>query len=469
MIDDYKDGRNYNIFFSDINEGIFRKCLIDAFGEVANPIRAIAYFLEDNAKYLNAENLITYDEIERIRKFEIDVEKEITSRINFWENNPPRTADEIYNCAYDFNFFRDNPSSNFANKYLIDRMFQYPEDYVDSLNEIKNNPNKMNCLKVALDEYIQDNSENMRLMDGDRIYINNGPKIHYVRGENNVYSKSVPSMFRDEERTEIDYIIDELKINEFSRELSKIPSIKQWCKNISDINVDAIAQHYGMRTRFLDFTTNIKVALFFASTIWDNKEQRFRPFTKDETCEGTDKQRYGTIYLIPASLVRTVSDIYNYPYIIKIGKQPFLRPYYQSGYLMELGKDDDLNKIPFKIKFKIRLTEELSKRIFEEMNCGNNIYPNEPFEEIATLANKINMSYSINEESIDEFLKRNNCQLNKKVLLEKLKIKGYEIRSTNYLGDDEIKILEKKLKESYDDFPKELKEINVKEKFKFCL
>lgn len=126
-----------------------------------------------------------------------------------------------------------------------------------------------------------------------------------------------------------------------------------------------IAQHYGLKTQFLDLTDDVKVALFFACCkyIGNNK---YRPIDENDLAELGE---YGVLY-------HGCED--NYTQII--GYQPFTRCYKQRGYFIDtaatkpcwefsLTSTDNFTKSLFK------RTPKLSKRIFEEFDGGNMLFP----------------------------------------------------------------------------------------------
>ena len=78
--------------------------------------------------------------------------------------------------------------------------------------------------------------------------------------------------------------------------------------------------------------------------------------------------------------------------ITPVGYQPFMRCSNQHSYMMLTdidGKYDMLYDPLFDI-YKIRLDEEFCKRIFEQMDCGNKIYPNDDIPDISQEIEKIN-------------------------------------------------------------------------------
>lgn len=126
-----------------------------------------------------------------------------------------------------------------------------------------------------------------------------------------------------------------------------------------------IAQHYGLNTQFLDLTDDVKVALFFACCkhIGNNK---YRPIDKNDLSEIGE---YAVLY---HGIEDETTQI--------IGYQPFTRCYKQRGYFIDtassipcwsysLTNTDNFTKSIFK------RTPELSKRIFDEFDEGDALFP----------------------------------------------------------------------------------------------
>ena len=92
---------------------------------------------------------------------------------------------------------------------------------------------------------------------------------HFFRGENQQYLKSVPSLRRRQEgksKYECELIkgIALMRSLQFAKFIWKIDVVPYWEAKLSDINIDAFAQHYGFDRCLLDLTNDFRTALFFA-------------------------------------------------------------------------------------------------------------------------------------------------------------------------------------------------------------
>ncbi len=124
---------------------------------------------------------------------------------------------------------------------------------------------------------------------------------HFFRGENKIYDSCEPSLhralenFATEDQKELYRLVADMRIAEFSFFLNKFDHVKNW--NCSDVLYDTLAQHYGLKTDWLDITTDFDVAMFFATCRYENG--KWYPLTKNET-ELDEKSQYGMIFHMPS-------------------------------------------------------------------------------------------------------------------------------------------------------------------------
>lgn len=145
----------------------------------------------------------------------------------------------------------------------------------------------------------------------------------------------------------------------------------------------AIAQHYGMDTYYLDFTDDIKVALFFASCkhIKNNIDQPYQPITEDDF----RYERYGVLYSKSVGIFDEIGPI---------GSQPFCRCNRQRGYYLDthgksgcwenrISEDNGFSKMYFE------RTPELSKCLCEEFDFGRKLFPKDGLSSLSDATDKI--------------------------------------------------------------------------------
>ncbi len=219
---------------------------------------------------------------------------------------------------------------------------------------------------------------------------------HFFRGENKIYDSCEPSLhralenFSTEDQKELYRLVADMRIAEFSFFLNKFDHVKNW--NCSDVLYDTLAQHYGLKTDWLDITTDFDVAMFFATCRYENG--KWYPLTKNET-ELDEKSQYGMIFHMPSwqNSSRFSFDLQLYAastsgtpikferspqnVIFPIGFQPFMRCHMQNGYGIYMrGKRPLQNDFAFE-KLRFRHSEKLSNKYYEMMEGGEKIYPHE--------------------------------------------------------------------------------------------
>lgn len=239
--------------------------------------------------------------------------------------------------------------------------------------------------------------------------IRQGRQRYYYRGENAFYGSSKANYFRnfvgktDKDRMKI--IISQLQLFSFIRFLEKFDICKKW--SYGQIFPYAIAQHYGFPTNLMDVTSNLDVALFFACCKYDNYTKKWLPLERTDF-EKVDSRknvaniggdsRYAVIH-------RALSEIVDWAYYVEnkgikltkvmpIGYQPFMRCNYQYGYLIRTNSEYDMYKDQTFEKFKIPLSEKLCKMVYEKMEQGEKIYPNDGLSECEDIIESIKKSKS---------------------------------------------------------------------------
>ena len=254
--------------------------------------------------------------------------------------------------------------------------------------------------------------------------IKQAERNHFYRGENKIHTKSVSSIYRKPNELSITEKIDEreefalyqliadMQVAEFNNFIHCFDLVKQWENAGFTVLHEALAQHYGIKTRWLDITNDFKVALFFACCYWDNTQKQWFPLTKAQT-EKNEDTKYGVIFHIPKHVADSLSSqcsdsvigndgIYGIKKshaIWPIGFQPFRRCDMQSGYGIFMSEPFALqDDIQFE-KLHFRHDEELSKWIYKEMGQGKKIYPNDGLDEFSDVINAIIKTKVFSEEA----------------------------------------------------------------------
>lgn len=271
--------------------------------------------------------------------------------------------------------------------------------------------------------------------------IRQAERNHYFRGENAIYPSSLPSFFRSRpEEHEERFIYDltaELRIAEFDTLIHRLDRDKEWERRGLTVLTEVLAQHYGLKTRWLDITNDFPTALFFASCYF--KDGKWHYF-KQEDLQASN--RYSVIYHIPwwraeEKLMAYFSSpsINVYP-ILPIGYQPFLRCSNQYGYGIRMEEPVALTSIGFE-KLCFKKSEKLSRWIYEYMDGGRKIYPADSLTPFESTLKKIASATSFSEKALRSVLSARNQMDEYTQIKEKLQNHGITIGATPLSQDVE--------------------------------
>lgn len=241
--------------------------------------------------------------------------------------------------------------------------------------------------------------------------IGQGTRNSYYRGENQIYKSSQPSLFRTldkltENEKKLYRFVSQMRIAELQIFLNRLGIVRFWQANYGTVLYEPLAQHYGLETRWLDITSDLDVALFFATCRYDSINRRWCPLTKADT-EVNEKTKYGVIFHIPGWRAETVQMLSGSGYeyveneILPIGYQPFMRCHSQHSYgicmknAFPLQEDSQFEKLHF------RHDEKFSREMFEKMDCGRKIYPQEGLNQFDDIIEQIKHTTIFSREAYD--------------------------------------------------------------------
>lgn len=220
---------------------------------------------------------------------------------------------------------------------------------------------------------------------------------YLFRGQGNFYPNCFPTLYR-KELTYEELMIARMRLIEFELMLRQYPQVKYF--NDLGLNVDFIglAQHYGLDTDVLDLTSELGVALFFATCDYDSAAHRYRPK------EDNGKEYIGYIYAYPfvGEMMGDPKSTADFLKRVKpIGLQPFERPGLQRGFSIRLNKGQSFTAPLFSFSY----TAEDSKRLFEKYK---NILVDDP---LASATKRIADSDSISIAAIKLFCANHSYRL----------------------------------------------------------
>lgn len=282
----------------------------------------------------------------------------------------------------------------------------------------------------------------MRLYYPHGVVVEQAQRGNYYRGENQIYPESLPTLLRSLKRfpsikeKELYRLVADMKISEFQFFLDKFQHVREWMN--SDVLYDAIAQHYGLETSWLDITSDFKVAMFFATCYWDKGE--WKPLTREQT-EVDEAHRYGMIFHMPSNRMPmrwsmaipkfmpwtdkivgqtpeggNIYEKLDYPVyrgeienlVYPLGFQPFMRCHMQNGYGIYMRTPHPLQKDSGFEKLRFRHSEDLSQRVFDMMKGGELIYPHEGLEKADFIIDQIRNASTFSEEAFRSALYKNH-------------------------------------------------------------
>lgn len=327
--------------------------------------------------------------------------------------------------------FKGAPALPFY-EWIVDRTGVTAADIADMCKRISNDRNLSGSLRLLGAGFASFFTPGMTYTYDNLTVVTQQPRKFYYRGENAFYGSSRPGLFRGRTKpmSPDEKAIARLRMHECGLFLENFDAVRFWKPGNGTVRYGALMQHYGLKTCFMDITSDLKTALFFACcrTLEDDPE-RWRPLTEDEIVEKDSRNdvaalggdsRYGIIYrdrteieYMRYFLGKNREGKIEYPFtdryhediaeeIIPIGYQPFMRCSTQHGYaLMEPDESYDMYKDPRFGKYRIRLTEDLCKWIFDEMDGGSKVYPNNDIPHIQRYISKINSTREFSREAVD--------------------------------------------------------------------
>ncbi len=333
--------------------------------------------------------------------------------------------------------------------HLVDLYISSKEEGAAILESINRQPDIVQVMVSVMSDGLR---ERQIINYNGRNMLSQGYARNYFRGENAYYSQSLPSMFRnlpkDPNQFKLYKFIAEIRMMEFVLWLNTLSFVKQW--PYGDIFHGAVAQHYGIPTNGIDMTSDLKTAIFFASCCYENG--KWRPLREEEyktkdaresVAKYSGDSRYGVIFTMPAdisnmSLAAKIPELH-LAGVTPIGFQPFMRCSNQFAYMIEAGYPYDLYLDPSFKKVKFKLCPEICEWIFEEMDKGKKIYPQETCVKLEDIVERIKKS---NQFSENAFLCALRCQAlehEADSIREALKKENIEIVSNITLCSDQEK------------------------------
>ncbi|EXI83627.1 MAG: FRG domain protein [Candidatus Accumulibacter regalis] len=240
------------------------------------------------------------------------------------------------------------------------------------------------------------------------------------RGQPQYYESCMSSLFRSSPN-QLDRFIAEMKVAEFQLLLSDHPAIvdfSHWSVMGLTFRIDyeALAQHYGLNTSLMDFTSNPHVAAFFACCEYDNSLHQYRPILRST--------QEGIIYsYLAAAEIGDPTGPEEFPSSI-IGLQPLRRPAEQYAWCYRLAKRTSLNSRRYVTPSRFVHDPMVSKKVFEEFEGGAKLFPYDPISE---KARQIFATKELSKGAFDMVLSRYSGRMKERSTLNALNRKGFTV------------------------------------------
>lgn len=183
------------------------------------------------------------------------------------------------------------------------------------------------------------------------------------RGQSREIVPCLPTLYRCK-LSPLELFVEKMRLVEFEMLLDSHPSVKLYKERGFTISYEGLAQHYGLKTEVMDFTSDIDIALFFAMCPYDSGIDDYRLPVETEN-------HTGIIYMLNPMIYDTRSISGNHIGIFEdvvepIGLQPFDRPAVQRGYGIRLKDGKPLDRIRvFDFEYTVDEAKEYHKRFVE--------------------------------------------------------------------------------------------------------
>ena len=204
--------------------------------------------------------------------------------------------------------------------------------------------------------------------------------IFLFRGQDRFHDPCLSSLYR-ENLTAIQRFAERVRNAEFELLLKNHPAVRDVShESIYDhlikIDYDGLAQHYGLKTDLIDFTSDPRVAAFFACCRFNKETGRYEPVMQPDG--------YGVYYKFNFLMSTMISigqkNVTEFGSRV-IGQQPLPRPGEQSAFSYRLGRKQCLNKQKLLNIYKFQHNAQASMKIYEKFEGGKLLFPPDLLEE----------------------------------------------------------------------------------------
>lgn len=225
----------------------------------------------------------------------------------------------------------------------------------------------------------KDKFEKVRLKNNSFIFVPTDAQFTLFRGQNMFYENCKPTIYR-KELNELELFVNHIKINELILLLNDYPVVKHvFIPEKFKVDYLGLAQHYGFMTDVIDFTSDLNIALFFATCVYNSTLDKYMPLM-------TDEKLTGYLYVYP--LYKAIKNMKSLETFLSeklqvIGLQPFFRPASQKGFSLKLNRDENLETLCYTFSYD----KNDSLFFYEMFNSGNSLWIKDILADKAKLIN----------------------------------------------------------------------------------
>lgn len=253
----------------------------------------------------------------------------------------------------------------------------------------------------------------------------------YYRGESSLHEECYPSLYRkgmgDAEifvervkRCELELLMRDYPITGIVESgIQAQDPAGNWHPFFFRIGYDGMAQHYGIKTEYMDLTLDVWTAAFFAATTYDYTTDTYSPITD------IDKHAYGAFYLY--NEIPMLPPFDKKKRVDVVGLQPLARPGRQSGYVFRMEKGENFNDLTQKNLF--RHDARVNELVYNYTNRSNRLFPKELLND--RIRKRIVEGKDFSKWAFEEARKRYFSERSEDELIGYLEGKGIEIREHN--------------------------------------
>ena len=221
--------------------------------------------------------------------------------------------------------------------------------------------------------------------------------LHFLyRGQNQEFSPCVPSLYRGNPSEE-EIFIERMRLVVFKRLLNSHPVIKHFFRKQNfKVDEEGLAQHYGLKTEVLDLTSNLDIALFFATCRYDSQSDCYQYYSDNEMHEAI---LYVFIPILDNEPTPSLHGYMNHN-IRPIGLQAFPRPGVQEGYGLHIKQNESIKCYMYRFTF----TSDDSKYYYEKFKSGEALWIKDKFiNKVKQISQQTKFSFNVFNETFKNY------------------------------------------------------------------